>query len=310
MIMNPIDSLQNKEESISKLSAMREAYSGSKSILLVNLYLSVVAATLLSFVTLALNSQEITSLVGLQKRDISTWASSYGILIALLDVFLMSRIIKSKRELGAIIQEDFDTSVFQIPWNHILVGERPSPERIYELKQKYLKRDNPETLSNWYPVDDQNLAGDPVSIIICQRTNLEWDSSLRRAAQLLSSLGLALSFISLVAVGIWLDVSLSQFVFSIFVPAFPLFLYGIKLFTEHSQSISRTTQVKGHAENIIQDIQTSNIDAETAARTVRQLQDAIYTHRSTSRPISDRLHKFFKKGYEEKARYAAKSLRT
>jgi len=95
--MESINALQNKETSVQKLAAAREAYSRSKAELELNFWFSVIGAILVSAITILLNNQTFTTKIGIQLLDIGLYASLYGVAITVIDVFFLSKRIKAYR---------------------------------------------------------------------------------------------------------------------------------------------------------------------------------------------------------------------
>ncbi|MES9844133.1 MAG: S-4TM family putative pore-forming effector [Candidatus Sedimenticola sp. 6PFRAG5] len=305
--MDSISTLQNKEENIQKLAAAREAYSRSKAVLQINFWLSVIGAILVSAISILLKSQAFATKIGIQPLDISFYASLYGVAVTVIDVFFLSKFIKTYRELGALIQESFDTNVYSMPWNQVLVGEKTAPEDIYGLYEKHAKKADLSKLKDWYPVNDSNLSGDPVSINVCQRTNLMWDMSLRKKALLLSKLFLLVVVAAIIWLGVHFNVSLTQFLVGFVVPMLPLFVFVSKSVRSNTESISYINSIKSHVESLMEKIQRGELDHQSALLIARQLQDAIFTHRNTTRPVSDWLYWKTKDNQEKRAKYAASS---
>src|SRR5699024_3378255 len=83
---------------------------------------------------------------------------------------------------AAFVQEEFDTYVFDMPWN-AWAAEHPSPMCIAEAADRY--RGN--RTKDWYP--DTGTVARPLDVLICQRSNLGWGASIHRVyANLLNSL--------------------------------------------------------------------------------------------------------------------------
>src|SRR5699024_4574510 len=96
---------------------------------------------------------------------------------------------KTLRKQGAFVQEEFDTYVFDMPWN-AWAAEHPSPMCIAEAADRY--RGN--RTKDWYP--DTGTVARPLDVLICQRSNLGWGASIHRVyANLL--IGLLTVFIPL-----------------------------------------------------------------------------------------------------------------
>ena len=65
------------------------------------------------------------------------WAALYAVLILLVDVIFLEPAINRYRELGAKIQEEFDTDLFRLPWNTHRCQSHPDPEVINNLAAKF-----------------------------------------------------------------------------------------------------------------------------------------------------------------------------
>ncbi|MGC0141408.1 S-4TM family putative pore-forming effector [Pseudactinotalea sp. Z1732] len=80
---------------------------------------------------------------------------------------------KRCRKQAAFVQEEFDTFVFDMPWN-ALAAEHPSPTLIAEAASRY----RGGRTKDWYP--DASTVARPLDILICQRSNLGWGASIHR----------------------------------------------------------------------------------------------------------------------------------
>src|SRR5699024_695617 len=80
---------------------------------------------------------------------------------------------KILRKQAAFVQEEFDTYVFDMPWN-AWAAEHPSPMCIAEAADRY--RGN--RTKDWYP--DTGTVARPLDVLICQRSNLGWGASIHR----------------------------------------------------------------------------------------------------------------------------------
>lgn len=80
---------------------------------------------------------------------------------------------KRCRKQAAFVQEEFDTYVFDMPWN-AWAAEHPSPTLIAEAAARY--RGN--RTKDWYPVT--GTVARPLDVLICQRSNLGWGASIHR----------------------------------------------------------------------------------------------------------------------------------
>lgn len=80
---------------------------------------------------------------------------------------------KTLRQQAAFVQEEFDTYVFDMPWN-AWAAEHPSPMCIAEAADRY----QGNRTKDWYP--DTEPVARPLDVLICQRSNLGWGASIHR----------------------------------------------------------------------------------------------------------------------------------
>ena len=113
---------QNMDDMLRCLAAQRYLYSSAKILFFWQLIFSTIVVVILSLLNLY--------------KNISWMMAAYGSLIAIIDVTFWSSLIKRKKEKAAKIQELFDTSVLNIKWNNILVGERPTDEEIFRYSER------------------------------------------------------------------------------------------------------------------------------------------------------------------------------
>jgi hypothetical protein len=100
--------------------------------------------------------------------------------VTLADLFLFTPWQQRLKDLAARIQESFDCEVLDLPWQEIMVGQRPAGEAITEWGSlKAGESYDAHKLKNWYPTE---IVSRDVSYAraICQRTNCWWDARLRR----------------------------------------------------------------------------------------------------------------------------------
>lgn len=193
---------QNEPQKLNYLAAQRTLYKKAKSITIIQIMLSVPLIIFVSIAALILNDKDISQLIGFQQVDIS-WVSAFtGVVVALLDVLILTALVNNLKEKAAKIQELFDTSVLGLPWNNVATGGIPDHEDVNKYSRPI--RDMPEELSklkNWYSVKLDNLPIE-ASLIICQRSNLCWDSELRDYFSKLMGVIALFMILFLVAIGL------------------------------------------------------------------------------------------------------------
>ena len=133
-------------------------------------------------------------------------------------VIISKQIQKDKIVNAAKIQEEFDTGLFGLPWNHILVGSKVSKESMLDAFRRF--KGDKDKLIDWYPEVSQ--AQSPMDILLCQRTNLNWDWRLRK--KYVWVLGLITALVAILEISFCWYNPVSDFVIQFFLPSLPLLI--------------------------------------------------------------------------------------
>jgi ABC-type multidrug transport system fused ATPase/permease subunit len=301
MMPNDISIKQNQETSISMIAAFRQKYADVKRLSFVQTVLSVWLPIFLVLLALALNSQKLTASLGIAQVDIAVYVSFYCVVIALTDLIIFSKFIEDGKELAAKIQERFDTNVLGLPWNSTLVGPKPDAEVIYRLKNDFLnnKQNKRNDLVDWYNPKVESVSHD-VGVLLCQRMNLYWDKSLRQIVNDRVFIALVFWSIFTLTVALNQDLSLQTLFLSVICPLLPILSYSIKLIIDNKKSISTLSRLKDMLEEAFAEASSQKLTNEK----LREVQNEIYQHRKTNRPISDRFYWKLKSDYEDDAQYS------
>lgn len=304
---NDINSKQNQEHSINLIAAFRQMYSDVKLLTLIQVTLSVWVPIGLSLLTLILQNKSLTTNFGFHVIDISLYVSFYCVAIAFADLFLFTKFIDSGKEIAAKIQEAFDTRVLELPWNDTLLGAKTDMEAIYRLHSKFfrLSKNRKDELVNWYNPKVSTVDHNK-GVLLCQRMNLYWDKSLREAVNSRVFLALLIWCLFLFGVALYQNLSVSTLFLTAICPLLPILSYAIKLIKDNQASIETLTRLKSLLE-------AAWIDAANSALTIeklREVQNEIYQHRKTNRPISNRFYWKLKNEYEESAQYSIEQMIT
>lgn len=94
--------------------------------------------------------------------------------------------VNARAQLAVCIQEQFDTGVFQLPWNPLATRQRPSPHEVGRLAglHRGARMDKP-----WY--SDTATVCRPLDVLICQQANLAWGAPSHRRWAATITAGLA-----------------------------------------------------------------------------------------------------------------------
>ena len=302
---NDINYKQNQEQSINMIAAFRQMYSDVKCLSLVQVVLSVWVSVAFTIAILILKNSLITSMFGFGAIDISLYVSFYGVVIVMADLFVFTILIEEKKEVAAKIQEQFDTKVLGLAWNDTLVGGKPDPEYIYRLRCRFFQSsENKEAdLVNWYN-PKVSTVGHNKGVLLCQRMNLFWDKSLREAVNDRVFIALLVWCVIILGMALYQDPSLSTLLLTVICPLLPIVSYAIKLIKDNKMSIKILSYLKSLLEIAWDDAHNQLLTREK----LREVQNEIYQHRKTNRPISNRFYWKRKIEYEENAQYSIEQM--
>jgi len=303
--MNNINSKQNKTTATDMIAALRQKYTDVKWISNWQFYIAVVVPVALTLVAIVLKSEIITSSIGKELYDVSAVVAIVCLIITVFDFLVFTKSIDDGKELAAKIQERFDTLIFDMPWNEVIAGTKPSSEEINQLRRKYLLLNNSDTsaLVDWYNPQVSSVEHEK-GILLCQRMNLYWDVALRKVAikqvKVISITWLA----TVIVIGLFQNMTLLAFIVSTLIPLLPVCLYALKLISDNTKSIETLTRLKELLEKAWNDVLQRSIDQ----RMLREIQNEIFTHRKTNRPVSDKFYWKRKDTYEEDAQYTIEKM--
>lgn len=162
---------QNDKNNIKRLAAQRRIYSKAKKINYLIFGLVVLIPIVVSVLT------TIPSLVFLQNPNVTLLLHAYTVFMVFLQYFLTTHIEKMKKH-AAYIQLESDMKVFDLKWNDCLLGPKvDNIELVVKEFDKFPKKDLSD-LNNWYDLSELEKKKREEVIRICQRQNLQWNSTL------------------------------------------------------------------------------------------------------------------------------------
>jgi len=297
--MNHIPLKQNEQKQLERLAAQRELYSSAKKYHGFQIVLTVLIPVLLALISLALPETIDTK--------VATYAAAIGLIITMLDLFILDPAIKSKRERAAKIQELFDCDVLSLPGSPLKTADGVAVEEVlvqYDAHRKIPT--NIEKIRDWYPVAVREF---PLSIarIVCQRSNCWWDARLRdRYASIIRTVSvvvvLAIFFFGLVSNVQFLDIVLLGSAIM------PFIQFCSKQYFDHKDAAKRLDELANYASNLWKvALEGQKTDKELAEYS-RRLQDEIFDHRSKSPLILDMFYNRLRNKDEEIMNRSAQTL--
>jgi len=186
-------------------------------------------------------------------------------------------------------------------WNQVIAGRMPSPENILVYAKKYLLKNDEKLLLNWYSseIEELDMAH---ATLVCQRTNLWWDTQLRRQVA-----WCVLAFISAITFFVLFllndrPVSLPYILFSLL----PFYEVTIDYIRSQFSSVNKMLAIKEVTENILDKIVNNRIKSKDLQSKLRVIQDEIFRHREACLFVPDFFYMIFRANQETLMNQGAK----
>lgn len=275
--MNQISTIQNNQKQLELLSAQREIYTVAK-----NWYLGQLLGNLLVPI--------ILTAISLFVPNFAIYTAFYGLCFFVLDTLFIEPIITKKKSKAAKIQELFDCEVLELLKSPFKNADDIQVEEILEHYNKHEKvATNIQKIKDWYPKELNQL---PIAIarLVCQRTNLWWDSEMRLAYCNYLKLISVLIIIAVIAVGILVSLKLEQIVL-ILGGLLPLFRFTIKQYLDNKDSTDKIVKILSFFSKTWEKVKNNEIEDKELEDASRRIQDEIYDSRTKSPLIPDFFYK-------------------
>lgn len=285
--MNRITQKQNEPKFIEYLKAQRVAYSQCKTYQVFDM-ISILMAIVLP-------------IIGMYKSDIVNYLGAFGVLWTII-YLVTENYRKKKTEQGAKIQEQFDTELFEIPWNEILCKNKVNTDTCIDLAKEYDGND----LSNWYSLEVDSSLPKSIAVILCQRINFSWELKLRKRyvtfliILLVAYYGIFIGFFVAKNIGFY-DILL------LIAPSLSFLIYGVQNSLSLKNHIKSKNETLSQIDGILNNY-SENQEMPTDS-TLRQIQDIIYTERTVPEKVPDWFYKLSKSKNENRTDNIIKSIK-
>lgn len=229
-----------------------------------------------------------------------------SIILLLLEIGLATRLQRDWVKTAARIQEQFDTEVFQLPWNQFVVGSRVDPEVIRSVTRKPTTANQRKDLEGWY---DHCVGSVPLPLgrLICQRTNITYDMRVRKTFAWGLLISAILMVVFLLHHGLDEDLSVHELILTILVPFMPFAAFVLREHRKQSDTVESLTTQKSEVDKLwAKALKTP--DSNELGQDSRNLQDAIYRNRTSNPLVYDWVYWLMRKLNEDSARHAAETL--
>lgn len=291
--VNSISMTQQKSDQIRLLRARYRIYRNVKTIQ----GISVLFSLFLPFFSMALVSYLPTS---------KAYFALSAVVFMLVNTGFLNQIQKDNLKRGAKLQEEFDVNVLGLKWNGFVAGTKVDHEDIHHASSSLLSAKKESKLVSWY---EPCVSEVPLRFgrLICQRTNITYDSRLRRlyANRLLTIT--IVSMFMLMAYGISQNLTLAELLLTVIVPAMPSIDWASKEFHKQKDTTIALNSLKSEIEKLWNRALDGGSPNELENGS-RQLQDAIYQHRASNMPIFDWFYELHRDANENAAHHAAQEF--
>jgi hypothetical protein len=215
-----------------------------------------------------------------------------------LEVLFLDRWHRAQLKNAAKLQEDFDCAVLGMDWNTFLVGSRIDPEDVFADAYKKLSDKDEKRLINWYPLAVKEL---PLYLarLVCQRTNLWYDSALRKRYRVILLTG-AVALIAIAGcASLAINFTMTSFVLSTLAPMTPVMIWALRECNRQAATCELLDRLNEEVKKLWDRSRKGGTDQEISMRS-RELQDAIYNHRASSPLIFDWVYNRLRKRMEDR----------
>lgn len=189
---------------------------------------------------------------------------------------VFSRIVLTPNELrerrqGAVAQERFDTTVFDLPWSPSVVGPIPAPEDI----RNWAHKQDDDGLRDWY--SDARPAQHPVDVLLCQRSTVTWARQDHATYSRMLNWAVGAALAATLVLGVVLDLTLGEYLLRLGLPVLPAALDVLDIANGNAKIARAKRRLETGADELLVRART-NGTAPTVAE-CRDLQNGIFATR-------------------------------
>lgn len=277
--MTTISERQNLKENLEMLASQRVLYSKAKNFLGWQIFLTIFITIAISFFVLLCPKYYWFSVLS-------------AILLVIYDIFITHHIEDIKIK-ASKIQELFDCSVLSLEWNEIISGDKPSIEDIKILSKNI---DDKISIINWYP-DEVKEVDVNIGRILCQRSNLWWDVSLKK--NFIKNIMFFSIFVFLVILyfGLFNDFSLRNFIVNVLFPFLPFITFFLHQYKNSKKAINNLNSLFSTVKSILEGVLSGSYSNKELKEKSRSIQNEIFNYRKNNFLVFDW---YYKKQLESK----------
>lgn len=280
---NNIVELENRQEHINQLKAARHLYTKAG-----NYTTAYVIICALIPIVISIGRIFIDSLAPLVLHTLTAYT-----LVSLVMGFLLESRISKFRNTAAKIQQLFDSDVLGLKWNAYLWGKKPSLEDVNENIGDLPDKD----FIDWYDAQ-VGVMTKMEATLICQRTNLVYDSKLRKDFNSIINLIAWSALILILIVGFYKNEGMQTAIVFIGVPLVPIIKWIVSTRKQNLDDIEACKSLTSFIDCCLEKLRKNQRSINESA--LYRIQDGIYHHRKTAFKIPDWLYNRMRNSLEEK----------
>lgn len=285
---------QNLNINIDKLLAQRRLYSNAKKVNYILISLTVFIPIIISLIT-------NFSIIEINDKH---WIYVLYTVIAIVLEKIFEIYIDRCKKSAASIQENFDTTILEIPKNELLNTTYIDSDiiRKYSKKDKNISR-KVNKVTNWYSKEIENIDTN-IAILFCQRMNICYDQNIKKKYNILLIILSILTFFILLGFSLFNNFSLMKFMIEVILPSIPIFNFTYKEFSTNLESVDNLQKLR---EIIEQNLNSVSINDSIDIQELRKIQDRIYQNRILSPLIPNFIYNFLWSELEDQMNYSVKT---
>ncbi|MGB1247874.1 MAG: S-4TM family putative pore-forming effector [Chitinophagales bacterium] len=270
--MNSLLKDQNKEPLLRLLKAQNSAYSKAKRYQIIDVISILIALSPTVLLYFDLNHATLVAVIGV------IWT-----LISIFSQILIER----ETKIGAVIQDQFDTKLFKIDRNEILVGDEIEISKILELS----KPNKNDDLTNWYSTKISDNLSHETAVLLAYKCNAIWGKSQRKQFILFIKIMIVLYYGGMIALSLYKNTGLFDLVVWL-APSIPALVFGTSTIKAQNGIVTTYNKINKLVDKLFRDLK-DNQNVPTKVE-LRQIQDLFYTQRLIANKVPDWFYKLFR----------------
>lgn len=280
--MNQIPQIQNSGPQMGLLRARSQVYREATTLLILQFAFTVLLPV-------------ATAGVALLAPSIRPYTAAVALMVSALDVTVLDRMYRAKLKVAAKVAEAFDCEVLTLPWNQFVAGKRAEPETIIAAQAAW--RGGDSKLTNWYPVA---VGAAPLHLarIICQRTNLWYDATLRRHYGAWVLVFAAVLLLGLVVAASFTGLTVALLISTVLPPAAPVLIWSLREYFRQRDTAEAQETAKAEAEALWERAKAGGCAEADCGPLSREFQNAIYARRVSSPLMLPGVYRLLRPGME------------